>query len=283
MNEAPLQIPSSRLAWSWKKVRKMTRPTLKTLSRRAALALAGAALLAAGAADARSLADIRKSGTLSIATEGKFAPFNFVDGSKLTGFEIDVANAVAAKMGLKVDWKTMGFDGLLVGLQQDRWDMVIASHGVTEERARAVTFADPHYCTGGIIVSKDGAIRTAKDLTGKVVAVQTGTTYYDNVKKLPVKDVKNFPQDNSARAALETGHVDAWVTDKFVGKASLAATPATSLKLGDFLFTEKIAAAVSKGNTGLVTEVNKALATIMADGEYAAISKKWFNEDIRCK
>lgn len=257
--------------------------SLKTLSRRAAIAVAGAALLASTTVQARSLEDIRKSGTIVIASEGKFAPFNFVDGGKLTGFEIDVADAVAAKMGLKVDWKTMGFDGLLVGLQQDRWDMVIASHGVTEERAKAVTFANPHYCTGGVIISKDGAIRTAKDLTGKVVAVQTGTTYYDNAKKLPVKDVRNFPQDNSARAALETGHVDAWVTDKFVGKASLAATPGTSLKMGDFLFTEKIAAAVAKGNTGLVTEVNKALAAMMADGTYAAISKKWFNEDIRCK
>ena len=257
--------------------------SLKTLSRRAAIAVAGAALLASAAVQARSLEDIRKSGTIVIASEGKFAPFNFVDGGKLTGFEIDVADAVAAKMGLKVDWKTMGFDGLLVGLQQDRWDMVIASHGVTEERAKAVTFANPHYCTGGVIISKDGAIRTAKDLTGKVVGVQTGTTYYDNAKKLPVKDVRNFPQDNSARAALETGHVDAWVTDKFVGKASLAATPGTSLKMGDFLFTEKIAAAVAKGNTGLVTEVNKALAAMMADGTYAAISKKWFNEDIRCK
>ncbi|MDP9125189.1 MAG: ABC transporter substrate-binding protein [Pseudomonadota bacterium] len=252
------------------------------LSRRVALA-AAAGLLAVSAVHARTIEDIRKSGTIVIASEGKFAPFNFVDGGKLTGFEIDVANAVAARLGLKVEWKTMGFDGLLVGLQQDRWDMVIASHGVTEERAKAVTFANPHYCTGGVIISKDGAIRTARDLTGKVVGVQTGTTYYDNAKKLPVKDVRNFPQDNSARAALETGHVDAWVTDKFVGKASLAATPTTSLKMGDFLFTEKIAAAVSKGNTGLVTEVNKALAATMADGTYAAISKKWFNEDIRCK
>ena len=252
------------------------------LSRRLAL-VAAAGLLAVSAVQARSIEDIRKSGTIVVASEGKFAPFNFVDNGKLTGFEIDVANAIAAKLGLKVEWKTMGFDGLLVGLQQDRWDMVIASHGVTEERAKAVTFANPHYCTGGVIISKDGAIRTAKDLAGKVVGVQTGTTYYDNAKKLPVKDVRNFPQDNSARAALETGHVDAWVTDKFVGKASLAATPGTSLKMGDFLFTEKIAAAVSKGNTGLVAEVDKALAAIMADGTYAAISKKWFNEDIRCK
>ena len=259
-----------------------SKPPFHSWSRRVAL-VAAAGLLAAGAVQARAIQDIRKSGTLVIATEGKFAPFNFVDNGKITGFEVDVANAVAAKMGLKVDWKMMGFDGLLIGLQQDRWDLVIASHGVTEERAKAVTFADPHYCTGGVIISKDGAIRSARDLTGKVVAVQTGTTYYDAAKKLPVKDVKNFPQDNSARAALEAGHVDAWVTDKFVGKASLAATPGTPLKEGDFIFTEKIAAAVSKGNAGLVGDFDKALAAVMADGTYAAISKKWFNEDIRCK
>jgi len=260
-----------------------TMTSFPTLTRRLAIALAGCALFAGAAADARSLEDIRKSGTIVIASEGKFSPFNFVDKGKLTGFEIDVADAVAKKMGLKVDWKMMGFDGLLVGLGQDRWDMVIASHGITEERAKAVTFANPHYCTGGVIISKDGRLRTAQDLTGKVVAVQTGTTYYENAKKLPVKEVKNFPQDASARAALETGHVDAWVTDKFVARAALAATPGTTLKTGDYLFVERIAAAVAKGNTGLVAEVNKALDAMLADGTYAAISKKWFGEDIRCK
>jgi polar amino acid transport system substrate-binding protein len=256
---------------------------LKSLSRRTALALAGAALLASAAAGARSLEDIRKAGTIVVASEGKFAPFNFVDKGQLTGFEIDVANAVAAKMGLKVEWKMMGFDGLLVGLNQDRWDLVIASHGITEERAKAVTFAAPHYCTGGVIVSKGGAVKSAKDLAGKTVAVQTGTTYYENVKKLPVKEVKSFPADSSARAALDSGHVDAWVTDKFVAKESLAATPGTPDTMGDYLFVEKIAAAVAKGNTALVGAFDKGLAAIMADGTYAAISKKWFNEDIRCK
>jgi polar amino acid transport system substrate-binding protein len=254
------------------------------LSRRAAaVALAVGTLALAAGADARSIEDIRKSGTLIIATEGKFAPFNFVEGGKPAGFEIDIANEVAKRMGVKPEWKTMGFDGLLVGLGQDRWDMVIASHGITEERSKAVTFASPHYCTGGVIISKDGKIRTAADLTGKTVAVQTGTTYYDNVKKLPVKDVRNFPQDASARAALETGHVDAWVTDRFVAKASLAATPGTALKMGDFLFVERDAAAVAKGNTGLVNEIDKALAAMMSDGTYAQISKKYFGEDIRCK
>jgi len=117
-----------------------------------------------------------------------------------------------------------------------------------------------------------------------VVAVQTGTTYLDNVKKLAgVKEVKNFPQDTDARGALMTGRVDAWVTDKFVAVNALAANPAGGLKMGDFLFVERIASAVAKGNSSLAAEINKSLAAIQADGSYAAISKKWFNDDIRCK
>jgi polar amino acid transport system substrate-binding protein len=260
--------------------------SLTSTSRRLALAAAAAAafLGAAGPADARPLDAIKKSGTIIIATEGKFPPFNFMQGNKPVGFEMDIAEAVAKKMGVKVEWKTLGFDALLVGLAQDRFDEVIASHGITEERSKAVTFANPHYCTGGIVVAKDPKIRTGKDLAGKVVAVQVGTTYLENVKKLPgVKEVKVFTQDNDARAALQTGHVDAWVSDKFVAKASLDATPGSGLHLGDFLFVERVAAAVSKGNQPLADAINQGLAAIEADGEYAAISQKWFHEDIRCK
>jgi polar amino acid transport system substrate-binding protein len=250
---------------------------------KALMAAALAAGLVAGA-NARSFDEIKHSGTIVIATEGKFPPFNFMQNQQPIGFEMDVAEAVAKKLGLKVEWKTLGFDALLVGLAQNRFDEVIASHGVTEERARAVTFANPHYCTGGVIVAKDPAIRSAKDLAGKIVAVQSGTTYLANVKKLPgVKEVKIFPQDNDARAALQTGHADAWVTDKFVAKASLEATPGSGLHLGDFLFVERVAAAVKKGNTSLADALNRGLAEIEADGTYAAISQKWFHEDIRCK
>ena len=248
----------------------------------AALMIAGVGL--GSSSQARPIEQIRKSGTLVVATEGQFSPFNYFEGAKLTGFEIDIAEALAAKMGLKVEWKTFGFDALLTGLQQDRWDMVIASHGVTDERAKAVTFADPHYCSGGVIVAKTEAIRSAKDLAGKVVAVQTGTTYLDNVKKVPgVKDVKNFPQDNNARAALMTGRVDAWVVDKFVARAANQTDPKSGLKIGDFLFIERIAPAVAKGNTGLAQALSQALAAIQADGSYAKISQRWFKEDIRCK
>ncbi|MDH4061704.1 MAG: ABC transporter substrate-binding protein, partial [Aquincola sp.] len=137
------------------------------IARRALCALAVLGL--AALAQARSFDEIKKDGTIRIATEGQFSPFNYFQGSKLTGFEIDLADAVVAKMGLKTDWKALSFDALLAGLRQDRWDLVIASHGITEERSKAVTFADPHYCSGGMVVAKDPAIRTAKDLAGKVV------------------------------------------------------------------------------------------------------------------
>jgi polar amino acid transport system substrate-binding protein len=255
---------------------------LRTTTRR--IVLATGLLALAAVAQARPFEAIKKGGKIVIATEGQFAPFNFFQGKKLTGFEVDVAEAMAAKMGLKVEWKTLGFDALLTGLGQDRWDMVIASHGITDERAKAVTFTEPHYCTGGIIVAKNPAIKGAKDLAGKVVAVQTGTSYMDNVKKVAgIKEVKNFPQDTDARAALASGRVDAWVTDKFVAVSSQEKDAKAGLSLGDFLFVERVASAVAKGNTSLAGEVNKALAAIQADGSYEKISKKYFKEDIRCK
>jgi len=114
--------------------------------------------------------------------------------------------------------------------------------------------------------------------------VQTGTSYQDNVKKVAkVKEIKNFPQDTDARAALVSGRVDAWVTDKFVALQSQQANPGSGLNMGEFLFVERIAPAVAKGNTALAAEINKALAAIMADGSYEKISQKFFKEDIRCK
>lgn len=163
------------------------------------------ALCAAFAAQARTLDEVKKDGKILIATEGQFAPFNFFNGTTLTGFEVEVAELVAKKMGLTIQWKTLGFDALLTGLRQDRWDLVIASHGITEERAKAVTFTEPHYCSGGMIIAMDPAIKSAKDLAGKIVAVQTGTSYLENVQKVSsIKEMKNFPTDVDARSALNS-------------------------------------------------------------------------------
>jgi polar amino acid transport system substrate-binding protein len=246
--------------------------------------MAALVLLVASATQARPVEEVRQSGKLVVATEGAFAPFNYFVGSKLTGFEVELTELVVKKMGLALEWKALSFDALLTGLRQDRWDLAIASHGITDERAKAVTFTEPHYCSGGLIVAKDPAIRAAKDLAGKIVSVQTGSTYLENVKKLTsVKEVKNFPADTDARSALVAGRADAWVSDRFVATEALRKNPSLDLKPGELLFTERIAAAVAKGNAGLAQAWSKALADTMADGSYAALSQKYFAEDVRCK
>jgi polar amino acid transport system substrate-binding protein len=253
---------------------------MKMTSRLLAVVLAFAAVRA----EARTFDEIKKDGKIIVATEGAFPPFNFFRGPTLAGFEIDVAEALAKKMGVGIEWRALSFDALLAGLRQDRWDMVIASFGITEERAKAVTFTNPHYCSGGVIVAKDAAIHGVSDLSGKIIAVQTGTTYLEHVQKIPgVKEVKNFPKDTDARAALVGGRVDVWVSDRFVAKAALDSSPAAGLKMGDFVFVERIASAIKKGNKSLEAAINKALDEILADGTYEAISKKYMNEDIRCK
>lgn len=260
--------------------------TLTTQSLKLAMmaALTAVTTLSAVAIQARTLEEVKKDGKMIVATEGQFAPFNYFQGSTLTGFEVELAELVAKKMGVTIEWKALSFDALLAGLRQDRWDLAIASHGITEERAKAVTFANPHYCSGGVIVSLNKAVSKVADLNGKTVSVQTGTTYLENVKKLSgVKEVKNFPQDTDARSAMLSRRVDAWVTDKFVAATAMKSNASAGMVMGDFVFVERIAAAVSKGNTSLIQGYNKALGEVMAEPGYAALSSKYFGEDVRCK
>lgn len=246
------------------------------------LTLTALALLAT-TAQARSWEEIKKSGTIKIATEGAFPPFNVIKGKELTGFEVDLANQLARQLGLKVQWVTQPFDSLLIGLQQDRYDFVIASHGITPERAKAVDFSNPHYCTGGAVVSRVGGPKTAASLKGKTVAVQVGTTYLENVRKVPgIKEVKTFPKDTDAQAALMAGRVDAWVGDKFTG-LDLVKAQKGKLVAGSLLFNERIGMAVKKGNSGLLKELNAALAKSLSDGSYAKLSGQYFGTDVRCR
>jgi polar amino acid transport system substrate-binding protein len=135
-----------------------------------------------------------------------------------------------------------------------------------------------------VIVAVNPTINTAQDLAGKVVAVQTGTTYLENVRKIPgIKEIKNFPQDTDARAAMLTGRVDAWVTDRFTALEAIKMAPEAGMRIGQFLFVDRLAAAVAKGNIALVQAWNRALAQSMQDGSYAALSNKYFGQDVRCK
>ncbi len=198
---------------------------------------------------------------------------------------MDLGNALAQRLGLKPQWIPQSFDSLLIQLNQGRFDFVIASHGITPERAKAVDFTNPHYCTGGILVSRKGGPRTVKDLAGKVVGVQIGTTYMEAAQKIPgVKQVRTYQKDPEALQDLLAGRLDAWITDRFVAKEAIKERELeNTLQLGELVFQERVAMAVAKGNKTMLEALNKALADLMQNGTYARISQKWFGEDVRCR
>jgi polar amino acid transport system substrate-binding protein len=247
-------------------------------------------LLVSNAVFALNMTEIKSSGQIRFATEGGFPPFNEFKSGKLSGFEVEIGNAIAAKLGMKITWQTLPFDSLLIGLGQSRYDVVIASHAITPERAKAVDFTSPHYCTGGTIFTgpQKGTPgpKSKSELSGKTVGVQVGTTYLTNLKKISgVKDIKTYPKDTDALQNLLAGRIDAWITDRFVGRQAIAAQNKNGAKLeaGDIVFEERVAMAVSKGNNDLKAALDKALTELIADGTYEKISTNFFGEDIRCK
>lgn len=234
--------------------------------------------------DARDWSVVKESGTIIAATEGAFYPFNYFEGPKLTGYEVDVAEAVAKKLDLKLEWRVVTFDAQLASIRQDRFDFAIASHGYTEERAKAVDFASPHYCTGGQIAAhKDGALTVAA-LSGKTVGVQLGTSYLENAKKIPgLKELKTYKADPEVFSALKAGKIDAWISDKWLIKATLEKNPDAGIVAGEQLFVERVSMILRKNNKELMDKLNQALADLKKDGTLAALSQKYFKTDINCR
>ncbi len=246
--------------------------------------VAMACLVAPGLTLARDWKIIKETGTLLAATEGLFFPFNYFDGPRLTGFEVELAEAAAKQMGLKIDWRVLAFDAQVASIRQDRFDLAIASHGYTAERAKAVDFADPHYCTGGVLASLAAGPLTVAALQGKVVGVQVGTSYLENAKKIPgLKELKTYKSDTEAFSALKARKTDAWISDKWLIKATLEKNADSGIVSGEQVFVERVSMITSKNNPELKEQWNKALASLMANGSYQALSQKYFKTDISCR
>ena len=233
---------------------------------------------------ARDWSVIEKSGTIIAATEGAFAPFNYYEGTKLTGYEVDVAEALANKLGMKLEWHAVPFDSQLAAVRQDRFDFAIASHGYTKERAKAVDFANPHYCTGSTIAApKDGPL-TVEALKGKTVGVQLATSYFDAAKKIAgVKEVKTYKADPEVFSALKAKKIDAWISDKFTVMETLNKNTDSGIITGEQVFVEKVSLIMRKNNKEFMAKVNQALEDLTKDGTLAGISDKYFKTDITCK
>lgn len=263
----------------------MTQPQkrLKTRLKATLAVLAGAALLTSGAAQARDWSVIKESGTFIAATEGAFFPFNYFEGPKLTGFEVELAEAIAKKLGMKLEWKVVAFDAQLASIRQDRFDFAIASHGYTAERAKAVDFANPHYCTGGVIAARKDGPKTIAELKDKTVGVQIGTSYLDNAKKIPgLKELKTYKADPEAFSALKAGKTDAWISDKWLVKSTIEKNADAGIVSGEQVFVERVSMILRKNNPELLEQLNKGLAEVIKDGTHKALSDKYFKTDIGC-
>lgn len=261
--------------------------TLSSRRRRTALAAtlatAALALTACGGDDASSDGpDLVKDGRLVAAMSGEFRPLSYFEGDKLTGFDHDIAVAIAEEMGLEPQPESGAFDTLIQGVKSKRYDVLIASMSPTEERKKAVDFSDPYYSSGAaLFVKKDSDCQDPEQLKDASVGVATGTTYGDFLKdKDWVGDVRNFTADVTALEDVEKGRLDGAVTDLLVGLYQIDQADRDLRVCGDPLYTEEPAFAVDKGNTELLDQLNEALAAIKSDGTYAEISKKWFGQDI---
>jgi polar amino acid transport system substrate-binding protein len=256
---------------------------MKITLRLSALVLA-LALLPMTDAAARPLDEIKASGVVKIATEGATPPFNYYEDGTLKGFDVELGNAIAAALGVKAEWVAMPFDSLLVGLDQDRYDFVVAGHGITEERQKAVDFSDPYVCSGAAIVAREGGPASREDLAGKIIGVQVGTTYLAAVEKIEgVGEVKTFPKDTDALQNLIAGRTDVWVSDKLTALDASAKNAEAKLQIGALLYEERYGMAFKKGEDSLRDAVNAAFAAVLADGQYAGISQQYFGQDIRCQ
>lgn len=224
-------------------------------------------------------------GKLTMSTNASFPPYEMVaDDGSFEGIDIEVAGAIADKLGLELQVDDMGFDAALQAAQTGKSDMVMAGVTVTEERQAVMDFSDS-YANGVqvVIVKEDSAIQTLDDLANaNMIGCQMGTTGYiycsDTVENGGYGEDHVTPYDDGAAAiqALVNGQIDAVVIDNMPAQEYVKANP--GLKILDTEFAnEDYAIGVAKGNTALLDAINGALAEMKADGTIQTIVDKYIN------
>ncbi len=218
---------------------------------------------------------------LVMGTNAAFPPYEFVaeDGS-YAGIDVEIANAVAEKLGMTVEVKDMEFDSLIPAVAGGSIDFVMAGLTVTDERKETVDFSDT-YATGVqvIIVKEDSEIASVDDLEGKKIGVQAGTTGDIYVTgDYGQENVSQFNNGSLAVQALINGQVDCVVIDNEPAKNFVAANEGLKILETEYV-TEDYAAAFSKENTDLRDQFNAALAELIADGTVQAIVDKYITAE----
>lgn len=229
-----------------------------------------------------------------------YPPFSFLnDQNQLDGFDVDVAKAVAKKLGVKLKLETPSWDVIAAGRWNGRYDICVCSMTPSKARAEVFDFPAQYYQSPAVIVvnAKDGAINAGKDLSGKKVGVISASTYEAYLNKdlviegaedkplnYPFTSVQAAPYDNETVAfqdlALGTGvRLDAMVTNLITAKERIASDPRFKIA-GETLYAEPNVVAVEKGDPRWSEKVAQVVSELKADGTLAKISEKWIGADI---
>lgn len=234
---------------------------------------------------ADGLEAVKKSGKLRIAIDATYPPMESegMDG-KPTGFDIDFANDLAKRLGVKADFVVMNWDGILAGLTSGRYDVIISSMNITPERAKQVDFVE-YVRMSQLFVTKPGQeVKSEKELAGKIVAVQADTTSHQFVdavkaKGLPIKEIKAFKTMTDAFAALKSNQAQVIVTDEPVGRYYAKGEKGFVIS-GRAMAPEPVGVAMRKGDGKLKDAIAKAVEAMKADGTMKKISHNWFGTEL---
>ncbi len=249
--------------------------------------LAAVAVMAIAAA---TTAQAKDWTTVRIGTEGAYPPFNSITSSgELVGFDIDIAKALCDQMKVKCEFVTQDWDGMIPALTAGKFDAIIASMSITDERKQKVLFSKKYYQTPpAIVVRKDSNIAgvTDADLKGKVLGAQSSTTHAAFAEKtFPDAEVKVYPTADEYKLDLADGRIDGVVDDVVVLSDWLKTKDGSCCKLlgtltpDPAIYGEGIGIAMRKEDGDLKAMFDKAIDEIRANGKYKEVNDKYFDFD----
>lgn len=240
-----------------------------------------AAALIAGCGSSTTSENTTKN-TFTIGLEPTFPPFEFSDNDTFKGFDLDLSQAIADKLGEKLEVKSMGFDALIPALKSGQIDMIASGMDATPERSKQVDFTKPYFHDGYVVVVRkdDNSISGFDGLAGKTVGSQVGTQGVD-LAQAAGATVKQYDANSQGWMELNNKTCDAVIINKSVALYYLQQGASKDLKIaGDAkLAPDPVALALKKGNKEQLEKVNKALDELKADGTYAKLYKKWFGTE----
>ncbi|MGQ8630302.1 amino acid ABC transporter substrate-binding protein [Agrobacterium sp. DKPNP3] len=230
-----------------------------------------------------NLDQIKSAGVIKIGTEGTYAPFTFHDGSnKLVGFDVEIGEAVAKKLGVKAEFIEGKWDGLIAGLDAKRYDAVINQVGITEARKQKYAFSEPYIASKAVLIVREGNtdIKGFEDLKAKKSAQSLTSNFGKLAEAAGAELVGTDGFDQSIQLVL-TRRADATVNDSLSFLDFKKHQPDAPVKIvAEKPDADYSGIIVRKGDDDLVASINKALTEIKADGTYKTISDKYFGQDV---